>query len=151
MSRKNVLFSSVTTILAIVISLLLAILIIFFVSEDPGAAISSLLLGPLQSKRLIGSIFTTAIPICFTGLAVCLMFQASMFNMCAEGAFFLGALTTASVSTVFPIPGVFGIVISVIAGGAVGVILCFIPAILKAMFPKRHANSVSPAPRWLTA
>lgn len=132
MKKKNLLFSSATTALAIVISLAIALLIILFVSDDPGQAIASLLLGPLKSKRLIGSIFTTAIPICFTGLAVCIMFQASMFNMCAEGSFFLGAIAAAAVATRMPMNGIMGVIFPILAAGAVGGVLCLIPALLKA-------------------
>ena len=132
MKKKNLLFSSATTALAIIISLGIALVIIAFVSEAPGQAIFSLLLGPLQSKRLIGSIFTTAIPICFTGLAVCIMFQASMFNMCAEGSFFLGAIAAAWAATRVSMPGILGVLFPILAGGIVGAALCLIPALLKA-------------------
>lgn len=132
MKKKNLLFNSATTALAIFLSLAIALLIILFVSDHPGKAIYQLLLGPLQSTRLIGSIFTTAIPICFTGLAVCLMFQASMFNMCAEGSFFLGAIAAAAVATSVELPGVLGILGPMVAGGLVGGLLCLIPALLKA-------------------
>lgn len=132
MKKKNLLFSTATTGLAVGISLLIAIVIIFCVSDQPGKAVFSLLLGPLQSKRLIGSIFTTAIPICFTGLAVCIMFQASMFNMCAEGSFFLGAIAGAATATNFYLPGILGLIVPVLAGAAAGAILCYIPAVLKA-------------------
>lgn len=134
MKNKNILFSTATTMLAITISLFITIVIIFGVSENPGSAIHSLLLGPLQSKRLIGSIFTTAIPICFTGLAVCIMFQASMFNMCAEGAFFLGAIGAAAAATKLPLPGFLGIIVPIAVGGIAGGLLCYIPAVLKAKF-----------------
>lgn len=132
LKNKNLLFSTATTALAIIISLLIAIFIIFAVSAQPGNAISALLLGPLQSKRLIGSIFTTAIPICFTGLAVCIMFQASMFNMCAEGSFFLGAIGAAAVATKLPLPGILGVAAPFVIGGVAGGLLCYIPAVLKA-------------------
>lgn len=132
MKKKNLLFSAATTALAIGISLFLAIVIILCVSSDPGNAIKSLLLGPLQSKRLIGSIFTTAVPICFTGLAVCIMFQASMFNMCAEGSFFLGAIAGAAAATKINLPGISGIIVPMLFGCLAGGLLCAIPAVLKA-------------------
>ena len=132
MKKKNLLFSSAATALAIFLSLGIALVIIFFASENPGQAVFSLLLGPLQSKRLIGSIITTAIPICFTGLAVCIMFQASMFNMCAEGSFFLGAIGAAALAVAMPEAGILGILGPVLMGGFVGALLCLVPALLKA-------------------
>ena len=134
MKKKNLLFNTLTTALAIIISLLIATVIILVVSDDPVNALKVFLLGPLKSKRMIGSIVTTAIPITFTGLAVCIMFQASMFNMCAEGAFFLGALSAAGVATTFGFPGILGIIVPMCAGVLTGVIIAFIPAFLKAKF-----------------
>jgi general nucleoside transport system permease protein len=131
MKKNNLIFNMATTALAIIISLMIAFVIIFLVSKDPGTAIESFLLGPLQSKRLIGSIFTTAIPICFTGLAVSIMFQASMFNMGAEGAFFLGALAAAGAATTIKLPGILGVILPILVGGAIGAVVCAIPALLK--------------------
>lgn len=132
MKKKNLLINTVTMAMAIGISLIIAFLIIFIVSEAPGKAISALLLGPLGSTRRMGSILTTAIPICFTGLAVCIMFQANMMNMCAEGAFFLGALLSAGVATRVALPGILGLVVPMLVGAAVGAALCLIPALLRA-------------------
>lgn len=132
MKKNNLIFNMATTALAIIISLLITFIIILLVSKDPGKAIDSFLLGPLQSKRLIGSILTTAIPICFTGLAVSIMFQASMFNMGAEGSFFLGALAAAGTATAINLPGILGIIVPILVGGAIGAIVCAIPALLKA-------------------
>lgn len=132
MKDKKLLFSSATTMLAILISLLLAFIIIFMISSEPLTAIRLLLTGPLQSKRLLGSIITIAIPICFTGLAVSVMFQADMFNMCAEGAFFLGALMGAFTATRLSLPGVLGLIVPMLVGALTGAVLTMIPAILKA-------------------
>lgn len=132
MKKKNLLINAVTTALTIIISLVIAFVIIFVVSDKPGEAISALLLGPLGSIRRMGSILTTAIPICFTGLAVCIMFQAGMMNMCAEGAFFLGALGAAAVATRVALPGVLGVIVPMAVGAVIGAALCFIPAILRA-------------------
>lgn len=132
MKKKNLLFSTLTTALAIIISLLIAIVIIVIVSDNPGKAFHAFIFGPFKSKRMIGSILTTAIPITFTGLAVCVMFQASMFNMCAEGGFFLGALSAAGVAACVELPGILGLIIPMLAGTITGMILAFIPAVLKA-------------------
>lgn len=134
MKNRDGIFSAATTGFAILISLSIAIIIILFVSNEPGNAVYALLLGPLQSKRLIGSIFTTAIPISFTGLAVCIMFQASMFNMCAEGSFFIGAICAAAGATRLSLNGIFAIIVPILLGAAAGALICLIPALLKALF-----------------
>lgn len=132
MKNKNQLYSALTTAMAIGISLILTVIIIFSVSDAPGTALKAFLFDPFKSKRMIGTIISTAIPICFTGLGVCVMFQASMFNMCAEGCFFLGALMSAAVATRVSLPGIMGIVVPLLVGILTGMILSFIPAALKA-------------------
>lgn len=134
--KKNIssLFDSVTTILAIGISLGLAFIIIFAISDNPFEAIKALLIGPFSSVRNFGTVIEMAITISFTGVAVCIMFQASQFNMGAEGAFFLGALTTAAVSTMLNLTPFFSIFISIICSATVGALICFIPAFLKTKF-----------------
>ena len=94
--NKTGLFNVATTALAIGISLTIAFIIIFIVSDDPMKAINALLLGPATSVRNFGSVIEMMITISFTGLAVCVMFQAAQFNMGAEGAFFLGAVAAAA-------------------------------------------------------
>lgn len=132
MKNKNQLFSTLTTVVAIGISLLLTVIIIFCVSDAPLVALKAFLLDPFKSTRMIGTIISTAIPICFTGLGVCIMFQASMFNMCAEGGFFLGALMSAAVATRLSLPGIMGIIVPLLVGTLTGMIMAFIPAVLKA-------------------
>lgn len=132
MKNKNILFSTATTAIAIVISLAIAFIIIFFVSDSPSDAIKALLLGPFSSLRNFGTVITSATTIIFTGLAVCIMFQASMFNMCAEGSFFLGALIAAATATSFGMPPGVGLIVPMLCGAAAGGLLCFIPAIMKA-------------------
>lgn len=130
--HRNTTLNAITTALAIAIALSLALLLIFAVSADPGKAIYQFLLGPFSSKRQLGSILTTASNISFTGVAVCIMFQASMFNLAAEGAFFLGAMAGAVVATSVSLPPFLSILVPMIAGAVTGGIVCLIPGILRA-------------------
>lgn len=139
MKNKNLLFSTATTAIAIVISLAIAFIIIMLVSDSPGEAIQALMLGPFSSFRNFGTVITSATTVTFTGLAVCIMFQASMFNMCAEGSFFLGALIAAAAATSFGMPVGIGLIVPMLCGAAAGGLLCFIPAIMKA---KVNANEM---------
>jgi len=139
MKNKNLLFSSATTAIAIIISLSIAFIIILFVSDSPSAAIQALLLGPFSSFRNFGTVITLASTVTFTGLAVCIMFQASMFNMCAEGSFFLGALIAAAAATSFGLPPGLALVIPMLCGAAAGGLLCSVAAVLKA---KVNANEM---------
>ncbi len=132
MKLKTVLYDCANTVLAILISMAVTALVILLISEEPGLSLKTFLTGPLSSNRFAASIITTAIPIMFTGLAVSIMFQASMFNMAAEGAYFLGSLIAVGVATHVKLPGIIGIIVPLFIGGAVGAVVCLIPALLKA-------------------
>mgnify|MGYP001052065262 CR=1 FL=1 len=107
--KRELMFSIVRGLLAILIALLVATLLIFIsangesVSEklsSTGDALKQMLVGPLfrmgkngtrfETKRLT-DILASMIPIIFTGLSVCIMFSANQFNLGAEGGIMLGA------------------------------------------------------------
>lgn len=137
--HRTATLNAVTTALAIIIALVLALVLIFAVSAQPGNAIYQFLLGPFASRRQMGNILTTAATISYTGVAVCIMFQASMFNMAAEGANFLGAMAGAIVATSMNLPPVLCIAVPMLAGMLVGAVIGFIPGLLRA---KLNANEM---------
>jgi simple sugar transport system permease protein len=104
--RREKLFELLRTLVAIALALLIAFIIIFFISKQPGEALSKLLFGPLTKLRYFGNVIEMAIPLTFTGLAVCVMFQARQFNMAGEGGFFIGAVAAAAVGILIPLPPV---------------------------------------------
>ena len=55
-ATKN--FDVIRLFIAVVIGILLAVAVIFAISEEPGNAIGKLLLGPLQNKRRFGNVKT---------------------------------------------------------------------------------------------
>ncbi len=130
--HRTATLNAITTALAIIIALLLAFILIFAVSADPGEAIYQFLISPFSSKRQLGNILTTATTISFTGIAVCIMFQANMFNMAAEGANFIGAMAAAVVASSLKLPPVLCLVLPMLAGIIIGGIIGLIPGVLKA-------------------
>ena len=107
--KRQILFSVIRGLLAILIALLVATLLIFLSADGSsfseklsatGDALKQLLVGPLfrmgrsgttfDFKRLT-DILASMIPIIFTGLSVCVMFSANQFNLGAEGGIMLGA------------------------------------------------------------
>ena len=97
--KRQILFSVIRGLLAILIALLVATLLIFLSADGgsfgaklsaTGDALKQLLVGPLfrmgrsgatfDFKRLT-DILASMIPIIFTGLSVCVMFSANQFNL----------------------------------------------------------------------
>ncbi len=100
----------------------------------PGAAVATFLLGPVADLRHAGNIVETATPLMFTGLAVSLMFRAGMFNLGAEGAFFLGGVAATWCILRIPLPGWAVAGCAIAFGAAVGSLVCVIPGVLRARF-----------------
>ena len=101
--KRQILFSVIRGLLAILIALLVATLLIFLSADGDsfaeklaatGGALKQLLVGPLfrmgrsgtkfDFKRLT-DILASMIPIIFTGLSVCVMFSANQFNLGSAG------------------------------------------------------------------
>lgn len=127
-------FDVIRSLLAIFISLIVAFLLIFLVSNEPVEAIKQFFLGPISSKRNFGNVIELLIPLIFAGLSVSVMFQANQFNMASEGAFYLGGLVASIIATNIILPLGIHPFIAILFGGLAGIIVCSIPGILKVVF-----------------
>lgn len=101
---------------------------------DPADAIGIFLLGPVGDLRHVGNIIEAATPLMFTGLAVALMFRTGMFNLGAEGSFFLGAVFSAFAVLELPLPSWAQATAGILFGAAVGSLACLIPGVLRAKY-----------------
>ncbi|MCT4596545.1 MAG: ABC transporter permease [Vallitalea sp.] len=128
---SNKWFDVIRTAVALAVTLVLTLIIIFLVSEEPLYALKLFLTGPMDSFRHIGNIFEMAIPLVFTGLGLSIIFQSSQFNISASGAFVIGAVATTLSAIFLPIGGIVGTLISLLIGGVVGACFSLIPGILK--------------------
>ena len=72
-----------------------------------------------------------AVPLIFTGLAVAVAFQAGLFNIGAEGQYYIGAMAAAALGIYLDIPGALAIPFIFIIGGLLASSYVLIPAILK--------------------
>ncbi|MEG1650935.1 MAG: ABC transporter permease [Oscillospiraceae bacterium] len=122
------------TLTAIAISMLITLVIVTLVSNDPIEALTSFLTGPLQSARRIGNVIEMAIPLSFTGVAICIMFEANQFNCAGEGAFFLGSVAAAAIAINWILPAGVHQVVILLLSGLVGACICAIPAVLKLLW-----------------
>ena len=151
-------FEAFKTFVAILIALGLGFIVVLLTSKEPGEALKQFVLGPFSqwnkdgvwqfSTRNFGQVIEKATPLIFTGVAICVMFQANMFNMIAEGSFLMGGVIGVWVITL-PIftmgdnpvilPEILWIIIAIVVAGITGVGCASIPAIMKA---KWNANEV---------
>jgi len=104
----------------------------------PWAAVGTFLGGPLSDRRHFGNVVETATPLLFTGLAISLMFRAGMFNLGAEGSFFLGGIGATVAILLLPLPAWApswaAQAFPVLFGAVVGSVVCLVPGVLRARF-----------------
>ena len=91
--------------------------------------------GLLRAIRPITESLVTATPYIFTGLSVALGFRCGLFNIGAEGQFFIGALCSAFVGySLKGLPAIVHLPLAILAGAAGGALWGMIPGYLKARF-----------------
>lgn len=131
MKNKLRLFEAFRLLLSVFLAFALVAVIIFFVSDEPLKALSALITGPIREFSRLGNVIEMAIPLTFTGLAVCVMFKANQFNMVTEGSFYIAAVVAAFVAIFVPLPAVVLPIVAILCGMLVGALLGSVPAVLK--------------------
>ena len=125
-NRINVL----KTVVAISVSYLFAAIIILLVSDDPGKAISSFVIGPFTTMRRFGNVIEGMIPLVFAGVGVSIMYSASFFNLAASGSFYMSAVVASYIALQVMPAGIHPLV-GILFSGITGAAICVVPAILK--------------------
>lgn len=91
--------------------------------------------GLLRAIYPLSESIVTATPYIFAGLSVALGFRCGLFNIGAEGQFFIGALSSAYVGySLVGLPMIIHLPLALLAGAAGGAIWGMIPGYLKARF-----------------
>jgi simple sugar transport system permease protein len=124
-------FGLLRSLAAILISIGMAAILIFIVSDQPMRALHYLLVSPFTSARQIWSILERMIPFLFTGLAVCVMFSAKQFNLAAEGSVLLGAFVAALIGVHIPMPPFIHASVAIFGGAMAAALIMLIPSLLQ--------------------
>ncbi len=116
----------ITSILAILLGLFVSGLMILFLGKNPIPIFALLFESMFRDGYTIGEIFVKATPLIFTSLAFAFTFKANLFNIGAQGQFYIGAIVAAAISLLIPnafaipLAIVFAFAISGIWGGLIG-------------------------------
>lgn len=123
-----------TSILAIFLGLFLSGLMILLLGKNPIPIFGLLFSSMFRDGYTIGEIFVKATPLIFTALAFAFTFKANLFNIGAQGQFYIGSLVAVSVSLLIPHPIaiLLAIILSFIASGIWGGIIGLCKAKFKA-------------------
>jgi simple sugar transport system permease protein len=128
----------VTNILAVFAGLFASGILMLFLGKNPVSAFALLFSSIARDKYTFADIFVKATPLIFTALAFAFTYKANLFNIGAQGQFYIGAVTAAAVSLALgdrlPSFVAFGIilVLTVLAGGVWGAFIGFVKARFKA-------------------
>lgn len=130
--------SSANTLLfnvgAVVVGLLISLLLLAFMKVNPFEIIS-LTLGKIFGDRYnMGEVLVKATPLIFTSLAFAFTYKANLFNIGAQGQFYMGCIVAVSLSLALGdvLPTVVLILLVLVAsfaaGGATGCFIGFVKA-----------------------
>lgn len=130
--------SFLLTVLAVVIALIVGAILIAMGGGDPIKAYVHIGKSSFGSLGVFSDTMVKAIPLMLVGLACSIAFRMKLWNIGAEGQFFLGAFG-ASVIVLLPVlpattPKWIFITVMVLAGMLCGALWGIIPGILKAKF-----------------
>jgi simple sugar transport system permease protein len=131
-------YSPMLSVFAVVFALLIGALVIWLGGGNPWAAYSHIARYSFGSVGVLSDTMVKAIPLMLTGLACSLAFRMKLWNIGAEGQFFLGAYG-ASLIVLLPVlpedaPQWLFIIVMIASGMLFGALWGFIPGFLKARY-----------------
>ncbi|MFQ5821382.1 MAG: ABC transporter permease [Candidatus Heimdallarchaeota archaeon] len=121
-----------TSILAVPLSLGVAVVFLWAMNHDPLPALKYLLQGMAGSRLNLMRTLEKTTPLLLTGLCVAFAFRAGLFNIGGEGQLYLGAMAAAIVGYSIAPPAFIHVPLALFAAGLVGGIWSAIPGVLKA-------------------
>lgn len=87
-----------TSLLAVVAGLVTSGLLLLFLGENPLTAMGTLFGSLFRDRYTFADIFVKATPLMFTALAFGFAYQANLFNIGAQGQFYIGSVTAVASS-----------------------------------------------------
>jgi ABC-type uncharacterized transport system permease subunit len=118
-------------VLGFLASLAVLLIIAGVVGETPENAIRAILKFTVSNASRLASVFSVAIPLFISGLAVAIAFRAGVFNIGAEGQYFIGGLVGALAGIYLHLPKAIHLPVVVLAAMAGGALWAAVPAVLK--------------------
>ena len=127
-----------TTLGAVAVALIISGILILLIGGDPIASFGHILVSSFGSLGVLSDTLVKATPLIFTGLACALAFRMRLWNIGAEGQFYLGAWGASAIVLVPVIPpgssALLTVPLMLVAGFAAGASWGFIAGWLRARF-----------------
>ena len=116
-------------VFGIFFAVLLAAIIMVFTGYDPAKALKALFYGGFIKNWHVSVLNAT--PLVFTGLSIAIAFKAGLFNIGAEGQYYIGVMASTWLGLRFGLPGIIAIPLIYIFSGACAAAYNVIPSLLK--------------------
>tara|TARA_B100000614_G_scaffold214482_1_gene198494 strand:+ start:1626 stop:2939 length:1314 start_codon:yes stop_codon:yes gene_type:complete len=116
-------------VMGVVTAIVLGGILMLATGYNPIEAYGALFFGGLVRNWHISIL--NAAPLIFTALSVAFAFKAGLFNIGAEGQYYMGAMAAAWLSIHFTLPGIISLPLIFIFAGLFGAMWTIIPALLK--------------------
>ncbi len=128
---KYRLFEVLAPIIGFLASMLILLLIVLAVGESPGAAFSAIWRFAFSTTARMATIFSMAIPLYISGIAVSLAFRAGVFNIGVEGQYMMGGFFGALAGIYLPLPAFLHVPVVVLCSMIGGALWALVPAVMK--------------------
>ena len=126
---RRVMARAAVPVVGIASALLLGAFIMAVTGYDPVASYRALFYGGLVRNWHVSVLNAT--PLIFTGLAVAFAFQGGLFNIGAEGQYYIGVIAATWLGLRLDLPPLLAVPLIYTAGAAAGAALNAVPALLK--------------------
>lgn len=132
--QRPMLLVATAPLLAVLSAFILAGLLIAAAGAPVLEAFRQIAIGAFGSKLSISETLTRTTPLILTGLAAAVAFRSKLWNIGAEGQFYMGALLAVAVGSQLNLPSVIFIPLLLIAGAVAGMVWLLIPLSLRLRF-----------------
>ncbi len=110
-------------------ALVVGMIIMLITGYNPITSYGALFYGGLVKNWSVSVLNAT--PLIFTGLSIAFAFQAGLFNIGAEGQYYIGAMVATFIGLYLNLPPLFTIIIVIVVAGSLAAAWNFVPALLK--------------------
>lgn len=128
-------FSFIKAFTAIIFALIIGVIILLLMGNNPIEAYSALVQGAFGSKRCIAETILSTTPLIFGGLAFALAYRCGLFNIGIEGQIAMGGMAAAFLGySITGLPLILHLPIVLIGAALMGAVWGIGPGVLKARF-----------------
>ena len=133
-TMDNLLRRCLITVSAVVIALVIGMVLILLMGNDPIVAFGALVEGAFGSRNSFAETLLKVTPLLFTGMSYALANRCGLTNLGMEGQMYMGALGAAVVGIYVDLPAILHIPLCILAGFLLGGLWGLLAGWLKVRF-----------------